>query len=100
MSDDQARAAEYGSLHSVFDIPGYDVAAKTGTTDDTRDVWTIGYSPDVVVGVWGGNDDDTPLVKKIAGLIIAPLWNTLMTDAVASTSADSFIKPAPENPRE
>ncbi len=96
LSDDKARAAEYG-LHSVFDIPGYSVAAKTGTTNNTRDVWTIGYSPDVVVGVWGGNDDDTPMIKKIAGLIIAPLWNTLMTDAVASTTNDSFIKPAPEN---
>lgn len=96
LSDDQARAAEYG-LHSVFDIAGYDVAAKTGTTNNTKDVWTIGYSPDVVVGVWGGNDDDTAMIKKIAGLIIAPLWHTLMTDALASTSADSFIKPAPEN---
>lgn len=96
LSDDQARSAEYG-LHSVFDIPGYSVAAKTGTTNNTKDVWTIGYSPDVVVGVWGGNDDDTAMVKKIAGLIIAPLWNTLMTDALASTSADSLIKPAPEN---
>ena len=85
LSDDQARAAEYG-LHSVFDISGYDVAAKTGTTNNTRDVWTIGYSPDVVVGVWGGNDDDTPMIKKIAGLVIAPLWNTLMTEALASTS--------------
>jgi len=96
LSDDQARAAEYG-LHSVFDIPGYSVAAKTGTTNNTKDVWTIGYSPDVVVGVWGGNDDDTPMIKKIAGLIIAPMWNTLMTDALASTSADSLIKPAPED---
>ncbi len=96
LSDDQARSSEYG-LHSVFDIPGYSVAAKTGTTNNTKDVWTIGYSPDVVVGVWGGNDDDTAMIKKIAGLIIAPLWNTLMTDALASTSADSLIKPAPEN---
>ena len=96
LSDDQARAAEYG-LHSVFDIPGYSVAAKTGTTNNTKDVWTIGYSPDVVVGVWGGNDDDTAMVKKIAGLIIAPLWNTLMTDALASTSADTLIKPALED---
>ncbi len=96
LSDDQARAAEYG-LHSVFDIPGYDVAAKTGTTNNYDDVWTIGYSPDIVVGVWGGNDDDTPMVKKIAGLMIAPLWNTLMTDALASTSPDDFVKPAPEN---
>jgi penicillin-binding protein 1C len=96
LSDDQARAAEYG-LHSVFDIPGYSVAAKTGTTNNTKDVWTIGYSPDVVVGVWGGNDDDTAMVKKIAGLIIAPLWHTLMADALASTSADTLIKPTTQD---
>ncbi len=96
LSDDQARSSEYG-LHSVFDVPGYSVAAKTGTTNNTKDVWTIGYSPDVVVGVWGGNDDDTAMIKKIAGLIVAPLWNELMTDAVSSTSANSLIKPAPEN---
>ncbi|HUD04001.1 MAG TPA: hypothetical protein VMR73_00725 [Candidatus Paceibacterota bacterium] len=55
-------------------------------------MWTIGYSPDVVVGVWGGNNDDTPMIKKIAGLIIAPLWSTLMTEAVASTTASDVLK--------
>lgn len=96
LSDDNARASEYG-LHSVFDIPGYSVAAKTGTTNNTKDVWTIGYSPDVVVGVWGGNNDDTAMIKKIAGLIIAPLWNTLMTDALASTTGNTLVKPAAED---
>ncbi len=95
LSDNVAKAPEYGMTNSVFMFPNRQVAAKTGTTNDSRDAWTIGYTPDVVVGVWAGNNDNTPMHKNIAGLIVAPLWKQLMGIAVASSSPDDFIKPQP-----
>jgi 1A family penicillin-binding protein len=98
LSDNVAKAPEYGATGSVFMFPGREVAAKTGTTNDSRDAWTVGYTPDVVVGVWGGNNDNTPMHKNIAGLIIAPLWRQLMGIAMASTTPDDFVKPKPYDP--
>lgn len=97
LSDNVAKAPEYGA-NSVFMFPGREVAAKTGTTNDSRDAWTIGYTPDVVVGTWAGNNDNTPMVKNVAGLIVAPLWQQLMAVALASTSVDDFNKPLPIDP--
>ena len=97
LSDDVARAPEFGS-HGVLWLDGYDVADKTGTTDDSRDAWVIGYTPSIVVGEWAGNDDNTPMVKKIAAYIIAPTWHTIMAYALSkySSSSDTFPPPAPE----
>ncbi len=94
LSDNAAKAPEYGT-NSVFMFSGRQVAAKTGTTNDYKDVWTFGYTPDIAVGAWAGNNDNTPMVKNVAGLIIAPLWQQLMAAALASTSVDDFIKPEP-----
>ena len=98
MSDNVAKEPEYGTTDSPFIFPGREVAAKTGTTNDSKDAWTIGYTPDIVIGVWAGNNDDTPMVKNVAGLIVAPLWRQLMDVAIANTPADDFIKPAPIDP--
>lgn len=95
LSDNVAKEPEYGTTGSPFIFPGREVAAKTGTTNDSRDAWTIGYTPDVVIGVWAGNNDNTPMVKNIAGLIVAPLWRQLMDVALANTPPDDFIKEAP-----
>ncbi len=94
LSDNAAKAPEYGT-NSVFTFPGREVAAKTGTTNDYRDVWSIGYTPDIVIGTWAGNNDNTPMHKNIAGLIVAPLWRQLMDAALASTTPNNFIKPQP-----
>ena len=96
LSDDTARAPEFGS-HGVLWFNGYDVADKTGTTDDSRDAWVIGYDPNIVVGEWAGNNDNSPMVKKIAAFIVAPTWHKIMTYALSkySNSNDSFPPPAP-----
>ena len=92
LSDNVAKAPEYG-INSVFTFPGRQVAAKTGTTNDSKDAWTVGYTPDIVVGTWMGNNDNTPMHKNIAGLIVAPLWRQLMNAALASsTTVENFIK--------
>ena len=97
LSDNVAKAPEYGT-NSVFTFPGREVAAKTGTTNDYKDVWSIGYTPDLVVGTWAGNNDNTPMHKNIAGLIVAPLWRQLMDMALASTTSNNFPKPTPTDP--
>ncbi len=96
LSDNNARAPAYGR-NSALVIPGYDVAVKTGTTNDYKDVWTIGYSPTVVVGVWAGNNNNTSMEKKVAGQIIAPLWNDAMRYAVTLFPKENFKNPEPIN---
>ncbi len=94
LSDDDARAPEFG-VHSSLYIPGRNVAAKTGTTNDYRDAWILGYTPNLVVGAWAGNNDNSPMVKKIAGFIVAPFWNAVMTSALSNRPQENFKKPTP-----
>ncbi len=80
ISDNAARAPMFGT-NSMLNLP-FPVAAKTGTTNDFRDNWTIGYTPDVVVGAWVGNADYTPM-QGTSGLTgAAPIWNSFMQIAV------------------
>jgi penicillin-binding protein 1C len=97
LSDNVARTPEFGA-ESPLQFDGYDVADKTGTTDDSRDAWVIGYTPSIVVGEWAGNNDNTPMVKKIAAFIVAPTWHKIMTYALQkySSTSDDFPPPAPE----
>jgi 1A family penicillin-binding protein len=82
LSDAPARVPEY-ALNSPLSFSGYDVAVKTGTTNDTRDAWVIGYTPSIAIGVWAGNNDNTPMVKSIAGFIAAPMWHDVMAYALS-----------------
>jgi len=80
LSDNQARQPMFGS-NSVLNLP-FQVAAKTGTTTDFRDNWTLGFTPDVAVGVWVGNPDNTAM-EGTSGLTgAAPIWAEFMQEAV------------------
>jgi penicillin-binding protein 1C len=80
LSDNQARTPMFGA-NSVLNLP-FTVAAKTGTTNDFRDNWTLGYTPDLAVGVWVGNADYTPM-ENTSGLTgAAPIWSEFMQYAV------------------
>ncbi len=94
LSDAQARLPEY-PLNSPLSFPGYDVAVKTGTTNDTRDAWVVGYTPSIALGVWAGNNDNTPMVKSIAGFIAAPMWHAAMAYALAKYPKTYFGEPDP-----
>lgn len=94
LSDAPARLPEY-SLTSPLSFPNYDVAVKTGTTDDTRDAWVIGYTPSVVLGVWVGNNDNSKMVKSIAGFIAAPMWHEAMAYALSKYPKTYFGEPSP-----
>ena len=94
LSDNTARAPEFGE-HSALYIESRPVATKTGTTNDYKDAWILGYTPQVVVGAWAGNNDNSPMVKKIAGFIIAPLWNKFMQEVLKKYPVENFKKPDP-----
>ncbi|MFA6340765.1 MAG: penicillin-binding protein [Candidatus Paceibacterota bacterium] len=97
LSDNAAKIPAYGANSPLF-FPGKQVASKTGTTNDYKDAWTLGYTPEVSVGAWVGNNDNTPMEKKVAGMIVAPMWHELMGAALASTTGETFRKPKAMDP--
>ncbi|OGG58547.1 hypothetical protein A2765_02360 [Candidatus Kaiserbacteria bacterium RIFCSPHIGHO2_01_FULL_56_24] len=95
LSDNVARIPEFGADSPLY-FPGYDVADKTGTTNDFKDVWVLGYTPGISVGAWAGNNDNTPMQKRIAAFIIAPMWHEFMAYALSRYPSDGFVAPAPD----
>lgn len=89
LSDNQARTPAFGTNSPLY-FPGRDVAAKTGTTNDYRDAWIIGYTPEIAIGAWAGNNDNTPMSKKVAGFVIAPMWNAVFSEALSLSSHSPF----------
>lgn len=94
LSDNDARKDTFGT-NSYLVISGKTVAVKTGTTDDKRDNWTIGYTPSVVTGVWVGNNDNTPMNQALASGITgaAPIWNRIMKEALKDKKDEPFTRP-------
>lgn len=68
-------------------------AAKTGTTENNQDLWTIGYTPDLVTGVWVGNSDNDPIAPVLSSLTAAPIWHDFMEEVHAGTPARQFEEP-------
>ncbi|MBI3305570.1 penicillin-binding protein [Candidatus Nomurabacteria bacterium] len=94
LSDEKARIPTFGA-HSSLYIPGKTVAVKTGTTNNNRDAWTIGYTPSLVVGVWAGNNENTPM-KKGGAAVAGPIWNKFITEALKSLPDEKFEQPKTE----
>ncbi len=91
LSDNEARAPAFGPA-SVLAL-SRPAAAKTGTTSDWRDNWTVGYTPQLVVGVWAGNADGRPMVY-VSGIEGAgPIWHDFMEAALRGQPALSFPEP-------
>lgn len=93
LSDNNARAPAFG-LQSVLNLSPYQVAVKTGTTNNLRDNWTIGYTPDLLVATWVGNNDNSPMSTVASGITGAsPIWNTTMKTLLANSSPLPFTPP-------
>ncbi|MDQ3008596.1 MAG: PBP1A family penicillin-binding protein [bacterium] len=93
LSDNVARAPAFGS-RSVLDIPGQEVAVKTGTTNNLRDNWTIGYTNDRLVAVWVGNNNNTPMSYVASGITGAsPIWNNIMRLFLDEEDPHQFAEP-------
>lgn len=83
LADTQARAGLLGSSLQSTIFPGYDVALKTGTTNDYRDAWALGYTPSLVAGVWAGNNSNKPMVSQGSSLVAAiPIWSQFMREVL------------------
>ncbi len=76
-------------------LPGREAAGKTGTTQDYRDAWFVGFTPDYVAGVWVGNDDYSPMRNVTGGTLPAAIWKTVMTTAEQGLPAKKLDKSAP-----
>lgn len=95
LADNNARSAAFGP-NSALRIKDQIVSVKTGTTNDLKDNWTIGYTPDFVTAVWVGNNDNTPmnpyLVSGVTGA--APIWNDIMSFLLKDKEASPSAVPA------
>lgn len=95
LSDDSSRADTFGA-RSLLYIPDRQVAAKTGTTDEKRDNYAVGYTPSVVVGVWVGNSNNEPMNAYVASGVsgASPIWHTIMAEYLKDKPAEKFEPPA------
>lgn len=93
LSDNEARYPIFAA-NTPLQVSGYKIAAKTGTSQDYRDAWTIGYTPTIAVGVWGGNNDYSP--AKIGGSgerIAASCWHDFIVEALNRLGTEPFNPP-------
>lgn len=95
LSDNAARAYIFGEKNYLT-LPDRPVAAKTGTTNDYKDAWTIGYTPSLVAGVWVGDSQGQKMKRGADGSkVAAPIWQQFMRQALAGTPPESFEAPDP-----
>ncbi len=95
LADNAARLPAFGP-YAKLEIPGYKVAVKTGTTDNIRDNWTVGYTPDYLVATWVGNNDNKPMNPNLTSGITgaAPIWNEIMTQLLDGKPQSNFATPS------
>ena len=89
LSDNRARGETFGGSLTI----NRTAAVKTGTTEDYRDALTVGYTPSLVVGVWVGNNDNSPMDNVAGSLGAAPIWRSLMNNFLLNTPIETFKKP-------
>lgn len=93
LADNSARSLSFGSS-SQLRIPEQTVSVKTGTTNDYRDNWTIGYTPSFLVVAWVGNDDNTPMSGLVSGITgAAPIWNDIMSNLLKDKTPQPITRP-------
>ncbi len=93
LSDTKARLAAFGSFAKYLALEDRPVAAKTGTTNDYRDAWTIGYVPQLAVGVWVGNTDNRPMKRVPGSLGAAPIFHQVMKEALKDQPVETWQEP-------
>ncbi len=96
LSDNDARSYIFGAKNNLI-LKNRPVAAKTGTTNDYKDAWTIGYTPNIVTAVWVGNNDGKQMKKATGAVIGAPIWQEFMEYSTKNDKVETFQKPVYEN---
>ena len=94
MQDNAARVQAFGSRSELI-IPGKQVSVKTGTTNDLKDNWTVGFTPDYLVMTWVGNNDATPMNRNIVSGVTgaAPIFNKIMSFILQDVEYEWYEKP-------
>lgn len=103
LQDNNARSAAFGSSSELLIRAYPNVSVKTGTTNDLRDNWTIGYTKDALIGVWVGNNDNSPMSGAVSGVSGAsPIWNAVMVKTLENVEegkyGDSHLSNWPRKP--
>ncbi|MDI6821044.1 MAG: transglycosylase domain-containing protein [Patescibacteria group bacterium] len=94
LSDADLRAPLYENSLPLTVFPDHEVALKTGTTEDYRDAWAMGYTPSLAIGVWAGNNDNSPMQKKSGSILAAvPIWSSFLKEALKKYPPETFEKP-------
>jgi len=96
LSDNDARSYIFGKKNNLI-LKNRPVAAKTGTTNDYKDAWTIGFTPNIVTAVWVGNNDGSQMKKATGAVIGAPIWQEYMEYSTKDDKIETFQKPVYEN---
>jgi len=92
LSDNKARTPIFGPKSPLILEDGRPVAAKTGTTQEFRDAWTVGFTPQISVGVWAGNNDNRPMKGGSDGVFVAaPIWHEFMAKVLTGQPMETFI---------
>lgn len=94
LSDNVARTPLWGA-NSLVNFQNQDVAAKSGSTNNLRDAWIMGYTPNLAVGVWVGNNNNDTMGGGLSGLIATPMWREFMDVALPTREQESFPEPPP-----
>ena len=94
LSDNEARAPIFG-LRSPLYLPGYQIAVKTGTTQEFKDGWTVGYTSSLVAGVWVGNNNNSSMKKEPGVVLAGPIWNQFMQKALEKYPSEGFVQIEP-----
>jgi membrane peptidoglycan carboxypeptidase len=92
LSDNVARTPLWGSW-SLVNFGERDVAIKSGSTNNLRDAWIMGYAPNIAVGAWVGNNDNSAMGGGLSGLITTPMWRAFMDVALEKLPAEEFPEP-------
>jgi 1A family penicillin-binding protein len=96
LSDVNLRASLFQSSLPLTQFDGYQVALKTGTTNDYRDAWAVGYTPFITVGVWAGNSDYSPMQRHGGSILAAvPIWSSFLKQVINKYPPETFPVPDP-----
>ncbi|MDX1535238.1 MAG: transglycosylase domain-containing protein [Candidatus Spechtbacterales bacterium] len=90
LSKNEFRSRVFGEVNNL-NIPGLSVAAKTGTTQDYMDAWTVGYTPSITVGVWTGNNNNYPMRNGSGSSVASPIWNSVIKNIYKEKSLEGDI---------
>ena len=93
LKDNKARAPLFGGENNLVQIDDYEIAAKTGTTQDSRDAWVIAYTPSYVTGIWVGNNDNSPMLKGYSVLLAVPIWHHFAQEFLKGKPKEKFTPP-------